>query len=354
MKLLDQYIGRSVLQSTAIVLLVLLALFAFATFGGELGDIGRGGYGTAEALQYTLLLMPGLAYQLYPMVVLLGSIIGLGLLASESELIVMRAAGVSIKRILWSVMRVGLLLLLIMAAVGEFVVPKTELKAQTLKAELVSGKASFRSDEGLWARDGNNVIHIRDLISKERVANVSIYEFDESNRLHKMTLAKRADFIDGQWHLGDVSSSVLSAEGVKTTAVKESEWRSLLIPDLIGVVTVDPGNLSALGLYQYIGYLRENGLDFSQYSSALWKKILLPLTTGVMIFLSAPFVFGSLRSVGVGQRIFVGTLFGIGFFLIDQTTSHVGIVYGLPPLLSVLIAPLLFLIVAIILMRRIF
>jgi lipopolysaccharide export system permease protein len=109
-----------------------------------------------------------------------------------------------------------------------------------------------------------------------------------------------------------------------------------------------------MGLYRYIGYLRENGLDSGQYSLALWKKSLLPLTTVVMIFLSVPFVFGPLRSVGVGQRIFVGTLCGIGFFLVDQTTGHLGIVYGLSPLLSVLVAPLLFLGVAIVLMRRIF
>ena len=74
----------------------------------------------------------------------------------------------------------------------------------------------------------------------------------------------------------------------------------------------------------------------------------------VMIFLAVPFVFGPLRSVGVGQRIFVGMLFGIAYYLIDQTTGHVGVVYGLTPLMSVLVAPVAFLTVAIVLVRRIF
>lgn len=354
MKLLDQYVGRVVLQSTAVVMLILLALFAFATFAGELDSIGRGNYGTADALQYTLLLLPGLAYQLFPIVVLLGAIIGLGMLASQSELIVMRAAGISIRRILWAVMKAGLLLLLAIGVVGEYVAPAAELRAQNIRAELLSGKASFRSEQGLWARDGHNVIHIRDLISRERVANVSIYEFDDANRLRQVTQAKHADFVEGQWRLAQVSISMVSSDGVTTTAAPEAEWRSLLVPDLIGVVTVKPANLSGPGLYRYIQYLRDNGLDSSQYSLALWKKVLLPLTTAVMIFLAVPFVFGPLRSVGVGQRIFVGTLFGIAYYLIDQTTGHVGLVYGLSPLMSVLVAPLLFLTVAVVLVRRIF
>ena len=354
MKLLDFYVGRAVLQSTLVVMLVLLALFAFAAFAGELDNIGKMRYGLADAMHYSLLLMPGLAYQLFPIVMLLGAIIGLGGLAGQSELVAMRAAGVSIKRIVWAVMKVGILLLVVMAVVGEYVAPRAELRAQNIKAELLAEKTSFRSEQGLWARDGNKVIHIRDLISSEQVANVSIYEFDKHNQLKVVTQAKRADFNDNQWHLSDVSSSEIGMEGIRVVSRPTTEWRSLLVPDLIGVVTVDPTALTGPGLYRYVQYLSDNGLDASRYRLALWKKVMLPVTTMVMIFLAVPFVFGPLRSVGVGQRIFVGTLFGIAYYLIDQTTGHVGVVYGLTPLMSVLAAPAAFLTVAIVLVRRIF
>lgn len=354
MRLLDLHIGRAVLQSTAVVMLILLSLFAFATFAGELDNIGKLRYGVADALQYTLLLMPGLAYQLFPIVMLLGAIIGLGTLAGQSELIVMRAAGISIKRIVWAVMKVGILLLLVIALVGEYLSPRAELRAQNIKAELLAEKVRFSSDQGLWARDGNSVIHIRDLISSKQVANVSIYEFDNNNQLKVVTQAKRADYSDDQWHLSEVSSSEIGVDGVRITAKPAVGWRSLLVPDLIGVVTVDPAALTGPGLYRYVQYLNDNGLDSTRYRLALWKKIMLPVTTMVMIFLAVPFVFGPLRSVGVGQRIFVGTLFGIAYYLIDQTTGHVGVVYGVTPLLSVLAAPAAFLAVAIVLVRRIF
>ncbi len=353
MKLLDHYIGKTVLVSTLVVMLVLLALFAFVSFAGELEKVGRGSYDASLAMQYTLLLLPRLAYQLFPIVVLLGAIIGLGTLASQSELIVVRAAGVSLYRIIWTVMKVGLLLLTLMLLVGEFVAPAAEFKAQSLRAEAISGQASFRSDGGLWARDGNSVIHIQDLVSSKQVGRVSVYDFDENNRLQTVTTAGEASYEGSSWLLKQVLRSSVSEDGVDSIREKTLTWQSLLNPELIGVVTVTPDYLSAPGLYRYIEYLSDNGLDSNQYMLALWKKAVMPITTLVMIFLAVPFVFGPLRSVGVGQRIFVGTLFGIGYFLVDQTTGHLGLVYGLPALVSVLIGPALFFAIAAYMFKRV-
>ncbi|MCB0074942.1 MAG: LPS export ABC transporter permease LptG [Caldilineaceae bacterium] len=353
MKLLDRYIGKSVLASTLVVMIILLALFAFATFAGELDKVGRGTYDASTAIQYTLLLLPRLAYQLFPIVVLLGAIIGLGMMASQNELVVIRAAGVSLPRIIWTVMKIGLLLLVLMLLVGEFAAPAAEFKAQNLRAEAISGQVSFRTDQGLWARDGRSVIHIRDLINAGQVGRVSVYDFDNRNQLHTVTTARTADYDGDGWVLHNVLRSEISLNGVKTTQQPTLSWHSLLNPELIGVVTVKPDYLSAPGLLRYIRYLYDNGLDASQHVLALWKKAVMPLTTLVMIFLAVPFVFGPLRSVGVGQRIFVGTLFGIGYYLLDQTTGHLGLVYGLSPLMSVLVTPVLFLAVAFYMFKRV-
>ncbi len=353
MTLLDRYIGNTVLQSTLVVMLVLMSLFAFVTFATELDKVGRGSYDAALALQYTLLLLPRLAYQLFPIIILLGSIIGLGLLAGQNELVVIRAAGVSLQRIIWTVMRVGLVLVVIMLLIGEFVAPEAEFKAQSLRAEAISGQISFRSEAGLWAKDGASIIHIRDLLSNDKVRDISIYEFDDVNQLRNVTKARSARFVEGQWILEEVSRSTIAASGVETAVMPTLSWQSLLNPELIGVVAIKPDYLSAPGLLRYIGYLKDNGLDAGQYVLALWKKVMMPVTTVVMIFLSVPFVFGPLRSVGVGQRVFVGTLFGISYFLIEQTVGHMGLVYGLPAALTVIAAPLSFLMVAIYLLRRV-
>src|SRR3569833_2678071 len=93
--LLDRYIGINIAGSTLIVLLVLMALFSLGGLVAELDAVGKGGYTLVHAAEYVLRSMPRLAYQLFPVVALLGSVIGLGMMASNNELLVMRAAGVS-------------------------------------------------------------------------------------------------------------------------------------------------------------------------------------------------------------------------------------------------------------------
>ena len=343
MKLIDRYIGITVLQSTALVMVVLLALFGFATFAGELEKVGKGHYDALQAMIYSLLVLPRLAYQLFPLVVLLGSIIGLGALASHSELTVVRAAGVSLRRIVWSVVKAGLLLMVVVVIVGEYVAPRAELKAQSLQAEALQQRVTFRSGMGLWARDGDRIVHVRDLMGPRSVGRVTVYSFDPSGALVGITKARKADFEEGAWTLLGVRRSDISAEGITTHHSRKEVWASLIKPEVMGVVTVKPHHLSASGLYLYISYLHDNGLDAGIYELALWRKLVSPLVVLVMIFVAVPFVFGPLRSTGIGQRIFVGSLVGIGFYLLDQTVGQMAVVYGISPVLGVFVAPLLFL-----------
>ena len=95
MLILDKYIARHIILGILFVMGLLLSLFTVFAFMDELNRVGQGNYSTVHAIQYVLLLLPGLAYQLFPMAALLGSTIGLGMMASNSELTVMRAAGIS-------------------------------------------------------------------------------------------------------------------------------------------------------------------------------------------------------------------------------------------------------------------
>ena len=105
-------------------------------------------------------------------------------------------------------------------------------------------------------------------------------------------------------------------------------------PDLFNVVTVKPGNMSALDLYRYSEYLQNNELDASHYLVAFWIKVITPVSSLVMLLIAMPFVFGSQRSGGAGQRVLVGLLLGIGFFMANRIMNHLGQVYGMPPFMS--------------------
>lgn len=243
--------------------------------------------------------------------------------------------------------------MLLALILGEYVAPPAERYAQSMRSTALVERFAITSDNGLWARDGQYFIHIREVPSQNQVNGVSIYEFDDARRLRTMTTAHSGRYDGGRWLLEDVSRSRIDVTGVSTERVAQLAWHSLLTPEMIEVVAVKPASLSVQGLINYIQYLKDNGLSTDRYNLALWNKLVLPVTTLVMVFLSIPFIFGPLRSVGVGQRIFVGMLMGIGFYLIDQTFSFVGLVYQFPTALSATLPTLLFLSLALVLMARV-
>lgn len=353
----DKYIGKTVSSSVLIVLLVLVGLFTFFAFIDEVDDIGKQRYGTWEAIQYVLLEVPLYIYELFPTATLLGSLWGLGILANRSELTVLRAAGISVIRIALSVLKVTLILLALTLLIGEVLAPRTGQYGKNMRAmaqsEHQNQQMVFSSYYGFWARDNNNFINIRTIFPDGRFGGISLYEFDAQWQLHTLTYAKTAHYEKGQWLLEQVERNHLTERHVTRELRDRVRWQAVLSPELVKIVIVHPDRLSSLGLYHYIQYLQQSGQRSTQYELALWKRLSYPLVSITMLFIAIPFIFGQLRSVSVGQRILVGALLGIGFHMLSQTSGNIGLVYNLNPLLSAFLPSILFLVIALILMRRV-
>lgn len=340
MKIFDRYIGRTVLSHTLTVMLVLLSMYFFSTLIDELGNVGKGRYATATALQYCLMLIPRQAYDLFPMVALLGGMLGLGTLASSNELTVIRAAGVSTRRIMLSVMKMALLLMVVMALIGEFLAPALEQKARMMRAAAMTKTVSLSSEAGLWARDGSTFIHIKRLLPDGLATDVALYVLDEERRLREMVRVKQAKYQADGWMLHKVSKSVISEDGIGTQTLPDQLWPTTLTPEVINVAVLPPDKLAIWELVGYINYTRANGLDAGIYELSLWTRLVAPFATGGMMMLAVPFIFGSLRSTGIGLRITVGGLLGIGFYLFNGVFGRIAIVYDLSPALSAIIPTL--------------
>jgi len=353
MYILDRYIAIAVIGGTLLVLGVLMALFSFIAFLGELESVGQAGYGLFQAMQFVLMMTPRMAYQLLPLSALLGSLVGLGVLASHNELLVMRAAGISLQRIVFAAMKAGMLLLLFAVFLSEFVVSQSDEAAREMRASALSNQVAHRTSEGFWTRNENNYINVHTVLSESLLAGIHIYEFDDQYHLRRITQARQARFANHQWLLRDITRTEFQDDRVLSRHLGEISWHTLLDPQLLDVVAVKPASMSATGLYRYIQYLQGNGLDATRYEMELWVKIVLPLATAVMVFLAVPFVFGSLRSVGIGQRIMSGALLGITFYLLNQVFNHTALVYQLNPVLSAILPTFLFFILGVWLIRRV-
>ncbi len=341
MGILDRYIGRSIFTTSLLVLVVLLSLTAVFSFIKELDDVGREQYGIVQAGIYIALRLPASAYELFAPSVLLGSLLGLGGMATHSELIVMRAAGISVQRIIRSVLQVGVILLLVVFVLGEFVAPKAEQYAQELRLTALSKKVSVGSDTGLWLRSGDLYINVKTIMPDRSLLNLTVYSFVDS-KLEYTMIAKQAHQIGGdKWLLKDVTYTEFGDDLTTVRSVPEEERDGLVKPELLKNLTVDPEILSAKNLMQQVNYMKENSLDSDRIQLALWTKLTNPLATIVMLMLSVPFVFASQRSGGAGQKIFVGIMLGIGYIMVNRLFTHMGLVYGFPPVVSA-VAPLLF------------
>jgi lipopolysaccharide export system permease protein len=353
MRILDRYLGRTVLAASATVIAALVAAFTFFTFLEELNDVGKGGYTILGALQFVLLRIPGLAYQLFPIAALLGALMGLGGLLAQGEMVAIRAAGVSLGRTIFAVMKAALLLMVVAMLIGELLVPRSEQMATTARSLALTDQIALRTRNGFWARDGQSFINIRSVRPDGRVEGIYIYEFDKDNRLRVSTYARTAVYRNQRWVLNNIEQTTFNANDVSVQKIPKAAWDSLLRPELIDLVIIDPDNLSMWDLVGYIRYLRENAQSTLRYEQALWSKVVYPLATGAMVFLAVPLVFASARVTTVGGRIVIGALVGIGFNIFNQAAGHLGVVFNLSPVVSVLGPTLLVVAIGFLLLRRV-
>lgn len=349
---LDRYIGTQVFFAILAVLGIILGLALLFAFIDELGDLNKGDYGLGQALWYVLLTAPRRAYEMLPMAALIGCLIGLGTLASNSELTIMRAAGVSIGRIVWAVMKPMLVLMLAGILIGEYVAPLTENQAQADRALAQGGGAAQSSKRGMWHRQGQEYVHINAVQPGGVLLGVTRYRFDDERRLLSASFARRAEYRDNHWMLSNVKTTLLHEDHSEVVNQREERWDIELNPELLGTVVMEPEALSVTGLWQYIHYLSEQGLNNARYWLAFWTKVLQPLVTGALVLMAISFIFGPLRSVTLGQRVFTGVLVGFIFRIAQDLLGPSSLVFGFSPLLAVLVPAVICALAGVWLLRR--
>ena len=334
MRIIRRYLSTSLLWTTTASLFVLVALFTFFSLIDQLEQTGRGNYGVLQAVTYVLLTTPRLAYELFPIAAMIGAMATLGILAQSSELTVIRTSGVSITQLAGAMVRAGLLIVLVAIVIGEVIAPAGEERAQYLRSVALTKQIALKTKFGFWARDGGSYVNIRRILPGNRVEEIYIYEFDVANRLRSSTHARRARYVDRQWLLEDLRQTSIDGDVVSSRRVKHAAWESMLNPEMINFVIVEPQYLTIVGLARYIDHLRQNAQSARRYEQALWSKLVRPLTILSMIVLAVPLVRGHARFNVIGQRVFMGALIGVVFHIVDQAAGHVGMVYGIPAVLS--------------------
>lgn len=327
--LLQRYIAKTLLQTIAMVLFLLLGIGFMIALISEMHYLGRGNYGLWEVFVFVCLSTPGVLYQLFPMICLIGSLLGLGVLAQHRELVCMRASGMSTGAILLAVAKVACVLILFLTVLGEVVAPTLNEKALEHKAIAKSGGQSWGQHK-VWLRDGNRFIHIG--ISKPGpvLLGVTEFDYDSEMQLQAIHYSSKITYDNNQWHYYKRRSTLIQGDATRVERPTDGIWHTTLSPKIVAVMLAEPETLSLPQLHQYIQYLDQNNLHMEDLSRNFWGRIYQPLITILMVMAAVPLIFGPLRSATMGLRIVGGVLLGFLVYLFNELVGHLGIYLQMP------------------------
>ena len=353
MKTLRGYVVREILLATMMVMAALLMLFAFFDLVEQIKDLGRGTYEIRHIARHVLLSVPGHIYQIFPIAVLIGGLFALAQLVASSEYTVMRASGLSVTRLLGVLMVAGLPLAALTLVFGEFIGPAADQLAQRLRSRAITGIVLQEFRSGLWLKDDNSFVNVREVTDTGQLKGVRIYEFDDKLRLRSVSAAQSGVYQgERRWILGGVESTTLTEVRTDVSTSPSLDWHSVLDPGLLNVLMVKPAQMSASSLFSYSQHLRENRQKSLRYEIALWTKIAYPIAVLTMLILALPFAYFQRRQGGVGGRIFAGIMLGLGFYLLNQLSAHLGLLNEWPPQASALAPTVIFLGFALVMLWR--
>lgn len=346
MNILDRYLGKQIILHILVVVLALLSVDLFFYLVNELRFVGKGDYTLLSALAFVALTIPRKIYIIFPWAALLGTLLALGTLAKNSELVAMRAASVSVTRIAISALKAGLWLTIAMFICGEVISPKTERWAQQRKTLALSRGQAIQTEFGIWVRHGNEFVHVGGVKRPEQLQDVTRYEFDDKLELQGVMHAEEATKQDGSWNLNHTRGTGFDANGTVVTHSDQSQVAELLDTEILQAASVKHlERLTLTNLWRLTKSRLQQELNATEYQRAFWIKLAQPLAALVMILLAVPFTFGPLRSASYGLKILVGIVIGFSFHTINSIFGPLTEIVGLSPMLAAMIPTFIFLVI---------
>ncbi|XOV90282.1 MAG: LPS export ABC transporter permease LptG [Pseudomonadota bacterium] len=357
MKQLDAYVARTVGLTILLAVVGLVGILSIFTFLEQVEDIEKN-YDIFAVLWFCLFSLPRIFYEIAPFAALIGCLAGLGLLASNSELLVMRSSGVSTWAISWSALKPALVLVLVSLLVGEYVLPDVERMARNERTKALSADNQITPYFGMWYREGNVFMHFDEMTQAGVIGGLSHYYMNGAKEIDRSLYAERAVFHDVRpdekyWLMENVVLTDIYPDRTEVRKLASLEWRTGLEPDLLKTeLLVRPDKMSIAELRAKIDYMEAQSLNSSKFQVGYWQKILQPLATLSLVLVAVSFIFGPLREATMGMRVVAGVVIGILFKFVQDLLAPASLVFGFPPVLAILVPVSLCLVIGLVLMRR--
>ena len=332
----------------SLAIIVLLGINLLLIFIAELENIGSYEYTISVQFNYVIYLIPQNILDIFPYALLIGSMISFGSMAYHSEFVAINSHGIGIKKIIYLIILQTFIISSLLTITMNLIAPKYSNEAQTLK-NISLNKAL--SDKSLWFRSSNYIINVKKIITDKRLENIVIYNIRDGSLTSVISAEK--GFYNEQWTLRNVEIHDTRLNRVST---KESYFLKSddFVPSMILKSQFNKKRyISIQDLYQNINYYNKAGIPYENHKVIFWKKVLLPFSCCIIVFIGLPFLFTRMRSTNQSQRLIFGVLFGITYFVLTSIITNLSLIIGIPALPSVLISMVLFISIGIYLFNSI-
>ena len=343
MRLIDRHIGREIVGKSFTTAIWLLAVYLFIALLDLLEDIDLENQLTF-VIQVIGLSIPRMIYELAPMIFLIGTIMALATLARQLEFTGMQAGGISKYRIAGSVVGFALIFAVVMFVWGEVVVPLSESKRAHIKDSQENVLSPKQERSGVWIRDRNQFIYVDEIEKENKLAGIYIYHFSDHGRLVKQTQAEHGNILEDSevLEMWDVEEKLFNRGEIEVRNSEKMTYPIKVDVNLIGVQRLDPSVLTVKELYKSIQFLRANGLKSDFFDLAFWNRFIIPMSMLVMAIFAILFTFRRRRSFGTGPLVFIGLIFGLIYYAVQQSVGYIAMLNGLSPVVGTFAAFLLF------------
>ncbi|MES1966022.1 LPS export ABC transporter permease LptG [Psychrobacter sp. AH5] len=364
LKVLSRYVKLNALLAIVAAVVGLWALQVLFSYLSELDSLSDS-YTMSEALKYIFYRSPYFLEEFIPTGALLGAVVGLGLLANKSELVVMRASGVSVYRIVGWVLQPALIFVILALIINQFILPTTNQLANEIDNK--DNSALITSVRGYWTMqpsfdstanaaepNGSDILYIDYADVEGNIGEVKRWRLDKNGNLQtairaqggkytrRQLLSQTSDNTSAQyrydWQLNNVTKLTISQGASSSQDSTASDTLSLpFAPESVYLLTRDAEDLSLTQLYEHRQFMRQQGKRSLTHELAFWQKLLSPLSILSLVIVACSFVFGSLRTHSLGLRIVVALLFGLLFSYIQDLVGFVSLATGFSPFVMVLL-----------------
>lgn len=338
MNKLSAYVIRTAFLSMLAGVLGLWLLQIVFSYLSELENLSDS-YTLTQAFWYILYRAPEFLVEFTPTGVLLGAVVGLGLLSANSEIVVMRASGISLYRIIGWTMLPAWVFVLASLSVNQWVLPVGVDKARQIK----DPHQQILAINGYWSvipeQTGKRIVYIEWADSDGNLKNIKQYQVNDDKLMSAMS-AKAGVFDGGAdgytWTLQDAHQVNLG-----NSATNDSQDKlQLSLPisqKSVALLTKDPQDLSISQLYAHKQLMIHQQSRSKTHELAFWQKLLSPFSVLSLLLIACSFVFGSLRSQSLGFRVVIALLTGLLFSYLMDLSGFIALATSLSPLVMVLL-----------------